>query len=235
VALAVPVSGFAASNAAPARPGDPAADRILDAADRLLGRFGYRKMTIDDLAREAGIGKGSVYLSFRSKADVALACIDRMAGRLLVRLEAIAAGRAAPAVRLRAMLVTRVLHRFDYARGHSDRLDELLAAIRPRLLERRSVHFRAEARIVARVLGEAGVARPGETAEAMILAGNALLPYSLGARELGRRSELARRARRVADLVLVGALPRKSVGASPRKSGGALPRRSPRSTHRRPS
>jgi len=26
-------------------------DLILDAADRLLARYGYRKMTIDDLAR----------------------------------------------------------------------------------------------------------------------------------------------------------------------------------------
>jgi len=206
--------------ATPTRPAAPAAaaDRILDAADRLLGRFGYRKMTIDDLAREAGIGKGSVYLSFRSKADVALACIDRMASRLLVRLDAVAAGDAAPATRLRSMLVTRVLHRFDYARGHSERLDELLAAIRPRLLERRAAHFRAEAKLFARVLAEAGVPRSAETAEAMIQATNALLPYSLGARELGRRSELARRAEGVADLVLVGALPRKSVPSKKRRS-----------------
>ena len=205
------------------------ADRILDAADRLLGRFGYRKMTIDDLAREAGIGKGTVYLSFRSKSDVALACIDRMAARLLVRLEELAAGPSPPAARLEAMLVARVLHRFDYARGHSDRLDELLAAIRPLLLERRARHFRAESALVARVLDEAGVDESAAVAEAMVLATNALLPYSLGARELGRRSELARRAERVARLVLVGALPRKSNGALPRKSNGALPRKSPRS------
>jgi AcrR family transcriptional regulator len=209
--VAIAVSEPARSAAAPAASG-----RILDAADRLLGRFGYRKMTIDDLAREAGIGKGTVYLSFRSKADVALACIDRMASRLLVRLEELAAKGGSPAGRLRAMLVVRVLHRFDYARGHSERLDELLAAIRPRLLERRAAHFRAEAKVFARVLAEAGVPRAGETAEGMILATNALLPYSLGARELGRRSELARRAERVAGLVLVGALPRTSAPAKRR-------------------
>ena len=57
----------------------PAAHRILDAADRLLARYGYRKMTVGDLAREAGIGKGTVYLSFASKSEIALACIERMA------------------------------------------------------------------------------------------------------------------------------------------------------------
>lgn len=39
-------------------------DRILDAAERLLGRFGYRKMTVEDIAVEARIGNGTVYLSF---------------------------------------------------------------------------------------------------------------------------------------------------------------------------
>ena len=209
------------SHAAPAPPPAPRAadpDRILDAADRLLGRFGYRKMTIDDLAREAGIGKGTVYLSFRSKADVALACIDRMATRLLERLVALEHSPAPAVERLEAMLVTRVLHRFDYARGHSESIDELLAAIRPRLLDRRARHFRAEAAVVARVLAEAGGNDPAATAESMIHATNALLPYSLGTRELGRRSELARRAERVARLVLVGALPRATNGASPRLS-----------------
>src|SRR5437763_1237801 len=47
----------------------PAAGRILDAADRLLARYGYQKMTVDDLAREAGIGKGTVYLSFPGKSE----------------------------------------------------------------------------------------------------------------------------------------------------------------------
>src|SRR5947199_61802 len=37
----------------------PAATRILDAADRLLVRYGYRKMTVDDLAREVGRAAGA--------------------------------------------------------------------------------------------------------------------------------------------------------------------------------
>ena len=182
------------------------ADRILDAADRLLGRFGYRKMTVDDLAREAGIGKGTVYLSFRSKEEVALACIDRMAERLRMRLESIAAESGPPADRLRRILVLRVLHRFDYARGHSARLDELMAAIRAELIARRTRHFEAEAAIVAGVLAGAGIPRidPEAAAEAMITATNALLPYSLSARELGRRAEIERRAAVVAELVVRG-------------------------------
>ncbi|WP_327087172.1 TetR/AcrR family transcriptional regulator [Nonomuraea sp. NBC_01738] len=43
------------------------ADRILDAAAELLLRLGYRKVTIDDIAQRAAIGKGTVYLHWRTK------------------------------------------------------------------------------------------------------------------------------------------------------------------------
>ncbi|MGW5702703.1 TetR/AcrR family transcriptional regulator [Amycolatopsis japonica] len=43
------------------------ADRILDAAGVLLSRLGYRKVTIDDIASQAGIGKGTIYLHWPTK------------------------------------------------------------------------------------------------------------------------------------------------------------------------
>ncbi|MFI6508466.1 TetR/AcrR family transcriptional regulator [Streptosporangium sp. NPDC050855] len=46
------------------------ADRILDAAAGLLVRHGYRKVTVEDVAREAGIGKGTVYLHWRTKQQL---------------------------------------------------------------------------------------------------------------------------------------------------------------------
>jgi AcrR family transcriptional regulator len=36
---------------------------ILDAALRVFGQYGYRRTSMDDIAREAGIGKGTIYLS----------------------------------------------------------------------------------------------------------------------------------------------------------------------------
>lgn len=41
--------------------------RILDSAANLLIRFGYDKTTISDIAREAGVSKGAIYLHFDSK------------------------------------------------------------------------------------------------------------------------------------------------------------------------
>ena len=76
-------------------------DAILDATDRLLARYGYKKMTIDDLAREVGIGKGSVYLHFSSKEELALSHIDRMIERLKAALLRTAESSAPATARLR--------------------------------------------------------------------------------------------------------------------------------------
>lgn len=53
------------------------ADRILDAAGELLLRMGYRKVAIDDIARAVGIGKGTVYLHWRTKELVFQALMMR--------------------------------------------------------------------------------------------------------------------------------------------------------------
>jgi len=49
--------------------------RILRAATDLFVRLGYRKTSIDDIARAAGVGKGTVYLYFETKADLLMHCI----------------------------------------------------------------------------------------------------------------------------------------------------------------
>ena len=41
--------------------------RILDAAASLFTHFGYDKTTVSDIASEAGVSKGAIYLHFDSK------------------------------------------------------------------------------------------------------------------------------------------------------------------------
>jgi AcrR family transcriptional regulator len=52
-------------------------ERILDAAAALLVRWGYRKTTIDDVAREAGVGKGTIYLHWKDKNELFRAAVWR--------------------------------------------------------------------------------------------------------------------------------------------------------------
>ncbi len=53
------------------------AQRILAAATDLLLRFGYRRVTIDDVAREADIGKGTIYLHWKTRDDLFRAVFER--------------------------------------------------------------------------------------------------------------------------------------------------------------
>lgn len=53
------------------------ADRILDAAAELVLRWGYKKTTIDDIARHAGVAKGTIYLHWKTREDLFLALLMR--------------------------------------------------------------------------------------------------------------------------------------------------------------
>lgn len=190
-------------------------EAILDATDRLLAQYGYKKMTIDDLAREVGIGKGSVYLHFTSKEEIVLSHIDRIVERLKEKLHLIAAENVSPGERLRKMLLIRVLYRFDSVQHYTLSLNDLLAAIRQQLLARRRTYFAEEARIISEIIkkGQESDDFAGgdemKIAETLLLATNSLLPYSLSAGELGEREEIEEKAARLADLLLSGVLRRR--------------------------
>jgi AcrR family transcriptional regulator len=53
------------------------ATRILDVAAELLLRHGYRRVTIDDVAAGAGIGKGTVYLHWKTREQLFSAVFAR--------------------------------------------------------------------------------------------------------------------------------------------------------------
>jgi AcrR family transcriptional regulator len=120
-------------------------DLILDAADGLLNQFGYKKMTMDNLAQEIGIAKGTLYLHFPSKEELVLAHIDRIVYWLLTKLQMIAHRDGSASERLREMLLIRVLFRFDNVQHYKESLSDLLANIRSSLLQRREKHFALEA------------------------------------------------------------------------------------------
>jgi AcrR family transcriptional regulator len=58
------------TDAQPASERQARALRILDAAAELILRWGYDKTTIADIARQAGVGKGTIYLHWRTRADL---------------------------------------------------------------------------------------------------------------------------------------------------------------------
>jgi AcrR family transcriptional regulator len=195
-------------------------DLILDAVDVLLARFGYGKMTMEDVARQVGIGKGTIYLHFPSKEQLVLSHIDRIAETVVCRLRELAAAPETVDRRLRRMLVIRVLVRFDGVGHYTQNLGDLLATIRAPLLIRRQAYFEREAEVFEEVLREGARAGaldcpdPRAAALALVQSTNSLLPFNLTPRELGRREEVEDQAGRIADLLIKGLLPCPSRPAS---------------------
>ncbi|MEM8530477.1 MAG: TetR/AcrR family transcriptional regulator [Chloroflexota bacterium] len=63
------------------------AHKILDAAVDLVLRWGYNKTTIDDIAKQAEVGKGTVYLHWKTRDDLF---------KTLIRREQVAISEAFP-------------------------------------------------------------------------------------------------------------------------------------------
>lgn len=188
--------------------------RLLDAAERLLAHYGYKKMTMEDLAEAAGVGRRTIYSHFKNKEDLALATLDRTIDLLVGELRRLAGAAAPPAERLHRMLVGRILFLFDREQNYFHSLDDMYAAIRSRYKAHREKYVRAEAEVFAEVLREgqqAGafdVDDPVEVAHALVWATSTLTPFSLNTRELGARGVVVRRIHRIAGLLLRGLLRR---------------------------
>jgi AcrR family transcriptional regulator len=194
------------------KPADPLLrDRLLAAAGPLLARYGYRRMTVDDLALAAQVGKGTVYLYFESKQAIALTVIQELVGQVIHRLERIAEGDEPPAERIATMLEARVLGRFDAFAPYADTLAEILSSIRQPLMEQRARQLTREATVLGTVLRKfpGGAAAPAgkirTLADGLVDGTNALLPFYLTREELNDRQDLRRRVRGVARLLTRGA------------------------------
>lgn len=89
------------------------AERILDAACGLLLSHGYRRVTVDDVARAANVGKGTLYLHWRTREALFRALLLRESASLLIGLTGHVRADHAAALpwRLMRILFLEVLNR----------------------------------------------------------------------------------------------------------------------------
>src|SRR5690606_25807550 len=66
---------------------EPQTDRILDAALRSFETYGPRRTTMDDVARECGLGRATIYRRFPSKGDLVTGVLLREARRFSAELD----------------------------------------------------------------------------------------------------------------------------------------------------
>ncbi len=57
--------------------------QILDAAQKLIVRFGFDKTTVEEIAQEAGVSKGAIYLCFPGKYAILDRLVEKESKRVL--------------------------------------------------------------------------------------------------------------------------------------------------------
>src|SRR5262247_3488590 len=92
------------ARAAARRAADTKREAILQAALELFGRYGYRRTSIDDIARQAGVAKGTVYLYVENKEALFRTLSQSLLDGVLAAARQAAAARGPAADRLTAIL-----------------------------------------------------------------------------------------------------------------------------------
>lgn len=90
------------------------AERILAAAEYQFMTYGMRRTSMDDIAREAGLAKGTLYLSFKSKGALFAALAQRIVDQFRAR--------ALEAAAVKTALLDRTVNYLDEAVGEPARL-----------------------------------------------------------------------------------------------------------------
>jgi len=75
-------------------------DAILDAAYDVFSTKGYHSATVDDIAQQAGVSKGTCYQYFSGKEEIFVATMERTLDKLLAEADAAAEGETDSLARL---------------------------------------------------------------------------------------------------------------------------------------
>jgi AcrR family transcriptional regulator len=148
------------------------AERILEAAEEVLRRYGPAKANVVDVARALGVSHGSVYRHFPSKAALRDAVTERWLSEISEPLDVVAAGRRTAPERLERWL--DLLVQAKHQRALDD--PELFATYMELAAEAREVvraHVETLVGQLARVI-EDGVAQGDFRAEDPRAAGRAV-------------------------------------------------------------
>jgi AcrR family transcriptional regulator len=82
---------------------------IMASAMAVVLRYGYQRMTMDDIAKGAGISRPALYLVFKNKAEIYRALAEGMLGQALAKSEAALAGGGTLEERLYGALKAGIL------------------------------------------------------------------------------------------------------------------------------
>ena len=159
--------------------------RILEAARKRFRYYGVRKTTMQEIARDAGVAVGTLYLYFRDKDDLLVAGTDEYVTRHRRQAEALVASGASAADKLRRYVLERFRASKSTRAGSRPHVVELwreVLRVRP---ERRMEEGRMMIEYFARILrqgvdsGELASDDPERDARVFLLSLAFLFPSAL--------------------------------------------------------
>jgi len=171
--------------------------RILGAAQHLFLRYGVKRTSIDDVAREAEIAKGTIYLYYESKNELFAAVAERLCSDILARARQTLVTKKGLSERLVDFLDGYIgrLHRLIAQSPHVAELTESKEALAATIYA--NFDFKMKG-LIRTALNEAGITRKG--------APDMFLAAALGALRTGDIAEKAylTRLTALADTLVLG-------------------------------
>lgn len=82
--------------------------RILEAAEKTIARRGFYNARISEIASEAGVADGTIYLYFKSKDDLLISWFEWRMERVVADLETAIAGHDSAPARLEAFITAHL-------------------------------------------------------------------------------------------------------------------------------
>lgn len=84
-------------------------DLILDAAIRVFARQGFHQSRVSDIAREAAVADGTIYIYFKHKEDLLISIFEEKMLGVIQGLREALVGKVDPADRLRTFIVYHLM------------------------------------------------------------------------------------------------------------------------------
>ncbi len=141
-------------------------EQIADAALTLFARYGYKRTSMDDIARAAGLAKATLYLHFKGKDDVFRAMLSLLGKRVEARCREVLVSKAPFERRLAGLMRAHFATAFE-SFGAGEHLPELKAVIATvagheiMAFETMFAEFAVGLFTQADAAGEIAIARPG--------------------------------------------------------------------------
>ncbi|NPV52955.1 MAG: TetR/AcrR family transcriptional regulator [Firmicutes bacterium] len=100
-------------------------ERILDAAQRVFSEKGFHNATVEEIAELASIGKGTVYLYFKSKVEILVSLIESR----IEEIKALILQESLKSATLREKVRNIIAIQFDFYSHYKDFLRVFLSEI----------------------------------------------------------------------------------------------------------